>query len=664
MNWTLLLPSNYNPVAILFNFFNQNSRIATQALSDIIIYFIIMIALGFGICLIKLTVDSINETSRYLNILKNDDSAVESILTSEFSLFRELQYHLIRIPSRDGSGKMLIRRSIGAEEIFRDSDLAPNFTSSRLYLAIPGILTGLGVLGTFVGLQFGIGGLDLNDLTKLDKSVVPLIQGCAVAFSTSVWGVFTSLLFSGLEKGLEGISIKKIRQLQNRVGLLISRYVPEDSMAELERCSRGTEEILKGLAVAIGDEMQKAIGRLGKEVKEAVEKATSEGQGPLVEKSAELLSNALTAELVNLKNQINDMADQFSRQFSGASSELMTSISQFEPTVKTLTTTVEAAQRTVIVAVQKLNAHEAVMEKMSAASVHIQQAADSFSSMNQTLENSAARNEEAAKAQLLAASSNKSVAEKFDAIGARLPSIQETLKDAAQVIVSISGPISDLKVYLQQLPDEQKKELDNRNRFENERNQRLLVMTSDLAEKVGKAAEQFSKVGNLAEKLADSSTHLDGASKHLAVFGKQVMDASTSQKEASDASRAAALSGERAAKSLEPIPGALSGLTTALQTAGNSVKTGAEIARASYHELVSLQNQWFKGAESGLNAMKDRLHEIIKAYGQQIEGQTRNLMNQWATEVTECLKTYQNQVDQLQGDIDELQAVLSRIDRR
>lgn len=606
-------------------------------------------------------------------ILNNNDNAVDAvdvILSSELSLFRELQHHLIKIPSRDGNNKLLTRRTVDAEEIFMDSDLAPDFTSSRLYLAIPGILTGLGVLGTFVGLQFGIGGLDLNDLTKLDKSVVPLIQGCAVAFSTSVWGVFTSLLFSGLEKFLEGKAIEKIRKLQNRVDMLIVRYVPEDSMAELERTSRGTEEILKDLAVAIGDEMQKAIGRLGNEIKKAVEKATSEGQGPLVEKSAELLSNALTAELVNLKNQINDMADQFSRQFSGASSELMTSISQFEPTVKTLTTTVEAAQRTVIVAVQKLNAHEAVMEKMSSASVHIQQAADSFSTMNQTLENSAARNEAAAKAQLSAASSNESVAEKFDAIGAQLPFIQKTLKDAAEVIVSISGPISDLKTYLQQLPDEQKKELDNRNRFENERNQRMLVMTSDLAEKVGKAAEQFSKVGNLAEKLADSSVHLDGASKHLAVFGKQVMDASTSQKEASDASRAAALSGERAAKSLEPIPGALSGLTTALQTAGNNVKTGAEIARDSYRELTTFQNHWLKGAEHGLNAMKDRLHEIIKAYGQQIEGQTRNLMNQWTTEVTECLKTYQGQVDQIQEyldqlpeDIDKLKAVLNRINR-
>ena len=76
-----------------------------------------------------------------------------------------------------------------------------------------------------------------------------------------------------------------------------------------------------------------------------------------------------------------------------------------------------------------------------------------------------------------------------------------------------------------------------------------------------------------------------------------------------------------------------------------------------------LQKQWFAGAESGLNAMKDRLHEIIKAYGEQIEGQTRNLMNQWTKEVAECLKTYDTQVESIQDGLEEFQTALSRMKR-
>jgi hypothetical protein len=168
------------------------------------------------------------------------------------------------------------------------------------------------VLGTFVGLQLGIGSLDLRNPGNLDRSIVPLIEGCAVAFSSSVWGVLASLLFSGFEKFCEGVALGRLHKLQNLFDELFPRYVPEEAMSELERASRGTEDLLKGLAVAIGAEMQRAIGRLGAEIKDAVSSATAEGHGPLMEKSAELLSTALTTELVKLKEQIGSMANQFS----------------------------------------------------------------------------------------------------------------------------------------------------------------------------------------------------------------------------------------------------------------------------------------------------------------------------------------------------------------
>ena len=360
----------------------------------------ILFAIFFGLWACWLTAVSWAETKRYLALLIKEEEASKVAFSSDLPLFRELRYHLINIPNRDGSDRSSWRRSVDAKEIFRDSILAPRFSTSRLFLAVPGILTGFGVLGTFVGLQMGIGGLDLKDLKNLESSIIPLIQGCAIAFSTSVWGVATSLTLSGLEKFLEGVALGRIRKLQNRVDALSPRYVPEEAMAELERTSRGTEEILKGLAIAIGDEMQKAIGRLGREIKDAVANATSEGQGPLMEKSAELLANALTVELAELKKQIGRMASQFSDQFSGVSGDLIASVERFEPTVKTLSGAVDTAQRSVTEAVNKLNAHESVMEKMAVAATEVRQAAESFATMNETLQLSAVRNEGAANAQL------------------------------------------------------------------------------------------------------------------------------------------------------------------------------------------------------------------------------------------------------------------------
>ena len=102
-------------------------------------------------------------------------------------------------------------------------------------------------------------------------------------------------------------------------------------------------------------------------------------------------------------------------------------------------------------------------------------------------------------------------------------------------------------------------------------------------------------------------------------------------------------------------------LTVNLETAGVGVKKGAEVARDSYRELVKSQKEWFNGVEVGLGAMKGQLQSLITAYGAQVEGQTRNLMNEWTKAVTECLRTYENQVSQLQGDLDELQTAVSRL---
>jgi hypothetical protein len=661
MNWSLLLPSTWNPLSAILNLSSQESQIASQALSNLFILVTVGMALAFGFWAAKLTQASLTNTGRYLNLLQRDENAIKQITSSGLPLFRQLKYHILNIANRDGSGRTSPRRTVEAAEVFRDSTLAPNFTTSRLFLAVPGILTGIGVLGTFVGLQMGIGGLDLKNLMNLETSIVPLIEGCAVAFSTSVWGVTASLLFSGLEKALGGTALRRIRKLQNRVDALIPRFVPEEAMAELERTSCGTEEILKGLAVAIGAEMQKAIGQLGGEIKDAVANATSEGQGPLMEKSAELLGKVLTTELVKFKEQIESMATQFSKQFSGASGELMTSVRNFEPTVKTLSETVGVAQRTVTEAVGKLNAHETVMEKMATAATEVRQAAEAFATMKETLQLSATRNEDAAKAQLSAAEANERVAEKFDHVGERLPEIRQTLEDAARVIASIAGPITDLKTYLERLPDDQKANEESRALSEDKRSELLLKRSVELAEKVGNAAEQFAKVGALAEKLNAAATSLDDASNELATFGSHVLDASKEQRNASEAARAAALSGERTAAALEPLPRAILDLANDLQAAGAHVKTGAEVARESYRELVKSQKVWFSGVEVGLDKMNKQLQSIIKAYGDQIEGQTRNLMNQWTEAVANCLKTYESQVGQLQGDLDSLQDALTRL---
>lgn len=65
---------------------------------------------------------------------------------------------------------------------------------------VPGTMTGLGILGTFVGLVLGVGGFDTSTTDAVMVSITHLLGGMSTAFLTSIVGVLLSLLFSHFYK--------------------------------------------------------------------------------------------------------------------------------------------------------------------------------------------------------------------------------------------------------------------------------------------------------------------------------------------------------------------------------------------------------------------------------------------------------------------------------
>lgn len=61
---------------------------------------------------------------------------------------------------------------------------------------VSGMLTGLGILGTFLGLSMGLGAFSGDDIFSISDNVGFLLSGMKVAFHTSVYGIFFSLVFN------------------------------------------------------------------------------------------------------------------------------------------------------------------------------------------------------------------------------------------------------------------------------------------------------------------------------------------------------------------------------------------------------------------------------------------------------------------------------------
>lgn len=83
---------------------------------------------------------------------------------------------------------------------FSEKNLFAINTNVKLLNSIPSILVGLGILGTFVGLAYGISNFKTSSTAEIKNSIAILLSGMGTAFVTSIWGMFLSLVFTFIEK--------------------------------------------------------------------------------------------------------------------------------------------------------------------------------------------------------------------------------------------------------------------------------------------------------------------------------------------------------------------------------------------------------------------------------------------------------------------------------
>lgn len=87
----------------------------------------------------------------------------------------------------------------GIEEYISEDSLSLA-TWQNVVLQIPGTLTGLGILGTFVGLITGISSVGFSSVEAALDSIATLLSGIEAAFYTSISGVILSIVFNILNR--------------------------------------------------------------------------------------------------------------------------------------------------------------------------------------------------------------------------------------------------------------------------------------------------------------------------------------------------------------------------------------------------------------------------------------------------------------------------------
>ncbi|WP_066462959.1 anti-phage ZorAB system protein ZorA [Sanguibacter suarezii] len=215
--------------------------------------------------------------------------------------------------------------TVSAEEFFNEYHFAPRLFGNRFLHAAPTALTTIGLLGTFFGLTVGLRSLDLGSTTdELRTGIQTLVDGAALGFTASLWGVAMSLVTNVLERMQEGRVATSVRRLQSRIDGLFSMRSPEQSLSEIAFHASESREALQILHEKIGSVLQESVAQVGENTSRAVSDAIQMSLAPIMselaskaaEQSADVfkeISGELTASFseigVSLAEQLKSSSD-------------------------------------------------------------------------------------------------------------------------------------------------------------------------------------------------------------------------------------------------------------------------------------------------------------------------------------------------------------------
>jgi hypothetical protein len=125
------------------------------------------------------------------------------------------------------------RASALAETFFSDYALVDSPLRSDFYKHVPGILTGLGIIGTFSGLITGLIHFDVSDPATTQNQLSLLVQSVGQAFFVSALAIALAMVFTWVEKALLSARYAQVESLQHMIDSLFEAGSGQENLERL-----------------------------------------------------------------------------------------------------------------------------------------------------------------------------------------------------------------------------------------------------------------------------------------------------------------------------------------------------------------------------------------------------------------------------------------------
>ncbi len=203
-----------------------------------------------------------------------------------------------------------------------------------------GIFTGLGILGTFVGLTLGILGIDTSSSIRLQAGISTLLAGSTTAFITSIIGIICAIGFNYWYS-------RDSREFSEMVGCtadhfdrIFTRKKLEDFFIEGNEASQkqliAMQDLSTNLAVSLGETFNNTLEKLSMQMDQAMKSNLKETLEPLftelIEETKKLNGGAMTTVAESFTKGAGAQIAEFADTLKGLSSGMKEILEQAQQT--------------------------------------------------------------------------------------------------------------------------------------------------------------------------------------------------------------------------------------------------------------------------------------------------------------------------------------------
>ena len=151
---------------------------------------------------------------------------------------------------------------VDIEEFLNEDDLDMHVHKRLLEMA-PDLFTSIGILGTFVGLVWGLKDFQPSDYAAMTSSVSSLVDGIKVAFLTSIYGIAFSIVYTSGMKSEYSSMTENLQLFLDRFHTYVMPSAETESMnllvASQKNQTAAMNQMAEQFSVQMADSFEKVI---------------------------------------------------------------------------------------------------------------------------------------------------------------------------------------------------------------------------------------------------------------------------------------------------------------------------------------------------------------------------------------------------------------------